>query len=75
MNLESTRYALTVLYAVLIEALALSTGKPVQELAAYLIKQVVTEDAPYDAADLLLCLSGDQIPEPDRIELARKQAA
>jgi len=64
MEYESISYVLVMVYTALTEATALATGKPVDGLASHLIRELLDENAPPDALDLLRCLSSDH-SDPD----------
>jgi hypothetical protein len=56
---------MALIYTALTEATALATGKPVEELSNYLIREMLDSNAPPQALDLLRSLSHD---EDDRLQ-------
>ena len=56
---DLTRYALAAIYTVLTEAMALATGKPAEQLANHLLREMLDDDTPPEAADLLSVLARD----------------
>ena len=61
MEADSVRYALAMIYVSLASAVAIATGKPVEELADHFMREMLDENAPAPAVDLLRNLIG--LPE------------
>jgi hypothetical protein len=55
----SNSYALIVAYTALAKATALATGKPVEDLANHLVREMMDENTPPDARDFLERLAQD----------------
>jgi hypothetical protein len=56
---DPTHYALSMIYVALTHAASLATGKPVDELADHLLREMLDENTPPAARDLLERITRD----------------